>query len=279
MLVSHSITLREPAVTDLHALVDLLSSDEASRFGMDTSVDGLSVLKLIERAARDRAAGVSVTYVVTLGALHDIVGLVQVRQLIHIRGRRLGNDARAERARHRDFLRRRTAGRIVRFRHARNAPARIAGTASNGRAMGALRKLGAVQEGVLRRSVRRGGEYLDQVLFSFSRKTGRTTKSRPGGRPLMKLPLAARLYVGAVIAAAPSCSRSGCPYATFDKPLLFLALLALSSATAALKVTLPLTTSGSTMSVSYAVDFASLLLVGPHETMLVAAASASANAI
>ena len=37
----------------------------------------------------------------------------------------------------------------------------------NGRANGALRKLGAVQEGVLRRSVRRGGEYCDQVLWSL----------------------------------------------------------------------------------------------------------------
>ena len=37
----------------------------------------------------------------------------------------------------------------------------------NGRANGALRKLGAAQEGVLRRSVRRGGEYLDQVLWSM----------------------------------------------------------------------------------------------------------------
>ena len=36
----------------------------------------------------------------------------------------------------------------------------------NGRANGALRKLGAVQEGVLRRSVRRGTDYLDQVLWS-----------------------------------------------------------------------------------------------------------------
>ena len=36
----------------------------------------------------------------------------------------------------------------------------------NGRANGALRKLGAVQEGVLRRSIRRSGEYLDQVLWS-----------------------------------------------------------------------------------------------------------------
>ena len=56
--------------------------------------------------------------------------------------------------------------------------------------------------------------------------------------------------------------------------MLFIALLVLSSVTAALKVHLPLTTSGSTMSVSYAVDFASLLLLGPHETMLVAAGSA-----
>ena len=48
----------------------------------------------------------------------------------------------------------------------------------------------------------------------------------------------------------------------------------LSPATAALKVYLPLTGGGSTMSVSYAVDFASLLLLGPHQTMLVATGSA-----
>ena len=47
-----------------------------------------------------------------------------------------------------------------------------------------------------------------------------------------------------------------------------------SSLASALKVNLPLATSGSTMSVSYAVDFASLLLLGADETMLVAAASA-----
>jgi diguanylate cyclase (GGDEF)-like protein/putative nucleotidyltransferase with HDIG domain len=51
-------------------------------------------------------------------------------------------------------------------------------------------------------------------------------------------------------------------------------LLLLSSLTSAFKVNLPLSKSGSTMSVSYAVDFASLLLIGPHETMLVAMASA-----
>ncbi|MDE3153994.1 MAG: GNAT family N-acetyltransferase, partial [Acidobacteriota bacterium] len=37
----------------------------------------------------------------------------------------------------------------------------------NGRGNGALRKLGAVQEGVLRRSFLRHGEYLDQVLWTI----------------------------------------------------------------------------------------------------------------
>jgi diguanylate cyclase (GGDEF)-like protein/putative nucleotidyltransferase with HDIG domain len=64
------------------------------------------------------------------------------------------------------------------------------------------------------------------------------------------------------------------PMKTFEHPGLFLLLLALSSITSVFKVSLPLARSGSTMSVSYAVDFASLLLLGPHETMLVAAASA-----
>ena len=40
----------------------------------------------------------------------------------------------------------------------------------NGRGNGALRKLGAVQEGILRRSIRRRGEYVDQVLWSMLRE-------------------------------------------------------------------------------------------------------------
>ncbi|HKB09973.1 MAG TPA: HD domain-containing phosphohydrolase, partial [Vicinamibacterales bacterium] len=89
-----------------------------------------------------------------------------------------------------------------------------------------------------------------------------------------ELPRAARIYVGAVIATGLALLLLRLPEASFAQPLLFVALLLLSSMSAALKVYLPLTTSGSTMSVSYAVDFASLLLLGPHETMLVAAGSA-----
>ena len=91
---------------------------------------------------------------------------------------------------------------------------------------------------------------------------------------MTQLPVAARLYVASVIVISIALLVVSVPQATFQQPLLFIALLVLSSATAALKVHLPLTTGGSTMSVSYAVDFASLLLLGPHETMLVAAGSA-----
>src|SRR3954470_14399139 len=91
---------------------------------------------------------------------------------------------------------------------------------------------------------------------------------------MKELPLPARVYVCAVIAAGAGLFAAFAPYGRFDQPVLLVALLLLSSASAALKVNLPLTTSGSTMSVSYAVDFASLLLLGPHQTMVVAAASA-----
>jgi diguanylate cyclase (GGDEF)-like protein/putative nucleotidyltransferase with HDIG domain len=91
---------------------------------------------------------------------------------------------------------------------------------------------------------------------------------------MRQLPLAARTYVASVIVVSIALLVVSVPQAKFEQPFLFIALLILSSATAALKVHLPLTTSGSTMSVSYAVDFASLLLLGPHETMLVAAGSA-----
>ena len=88
------------------------------------------------------------------------------------------------------------------------------------------------------------------------------------------LPLAARLYVSSIIGFGGLLLFVFFPLKTFDSPSLFLVLLALSSITSVFKVNLPLARSGSTMSVWYAVDFASLLLLGAHETMLVAAASA-----
>jgi diguanylate cyclase (GGDEF)-like protein/putative nucleotidyltransferase with HDIG domain len=90
---------------------------------------------------------------------------------------------------------------------------------------------------------------------------------------MKELPLAARVYVGVVLAAGAAVLAAFAPRAFEDLPL-FTTLLICSSIASALKVNLPLAGAGSTMSVSYAVDFASLLLLGAGPTMLVAAASA-----
>jgi diguanylate cyclase (GGDEF)-like protein/putative nucleotidyltransferase with HDIG domain len=85
---------------------------------------------------------------------------------------------------------------------------------------------------------------------------------------------AARIYVSAVIVAAAAILCTRVPTISFTQPGLFVTLFVLSCASAAMKITLPLTTNVSTMSVSYAIDFASLLLLGTDQTLLVAAASA-----
>ena len=91
---------------------------------------------------------------------------------------------------------------------------------------------------------------------------------------MTSLPPSARLFVGSVIAVGAALMVVCFPVETLGSPWLFLLLLALSSITSTFKVKLPIARGGSTMSVSYAVDFASLLLLGPNETMVVAAASA-----
>ncbi|HEV3063609.1 MAG TPA: HD-GYP domain-containing protein, partial [Vicinamibacterales bacterium] len=90
---------------------------------------------------------------------------------------------------------------------------------------------------------------------------------------MKQLPVAARLYVIAVCVAGALVGGYFVPH-TVARPGLFIVLLVCSSVASALKVSLPLATSGSTMSISYAVDFAALLLLGADETMVVAATSA-----
>jgi RimJ/RimL family protein N-acetyltransferase len=48
---------------------------------------------------------------------------------------------------------------------------------ANGRGNGALRKLGAVQEGVLRRSFLKNGQFLDQMLWSILAEEWRESKA------------------------------------------------------------------------------------------------------
>jgi len=167
-LCGRQVTLREVAPADLGAVVDVLSLDDATRFGLEEPVSAVVVQDLIERALRDRAAGLAFTYAITLSATRQFVGLLQVRQL----------DAAFEAAEWECTLAPAVRGTGLFLESARLAGSFVFGTIGthrlesrvtleNGRANGALRKLGAVQEGILRRSVRRAGNYFDQVLWAM----------------------------------------------------------------------------------------------------------------
>jgi RimJ/RimL family protein N-acetyltransferase len=167
-LVGRAVTLREPASQDLGPLVDLLSLNDATRFGLEESVSEVSVQELIDRIARERANGVSFTYAITLSGGRNLIGLLQVRSL----------DPAFEAAEWECTIAPSSRGSGVFVDAARLVGSFAFGTlkshrlearvlVQNGRANGAMRKLGAVQEGVLRRSIRRGDEYCDQVLWSL----------------------------------------------------------------------------------------------------------------
>ena len=92
-----------------------------------------------------------------------------------------------------------------------------------------------------------------------------------------RLPLFARAYVAGVISAGALVLLYCAMHVHVQQWALFVSLIVLSCLASALKVRLPLTRSASTMSVSYVVDFTALLLLGPEQTVFVAAASAVAQ--
>jgi signal transduction histidine kinase/CheY-like chemotaxis protein len=103
-----------------------------------------------------------------------------------------------------------------------------------------------------------------------SRKTD--IDQRPTRQSLRDLSLAAQAYVLAVIAAGVYSIVAFLPL-SFPRPLLFAFLLVTSCLTSIWKVNLPIPlASGSTLSVSYAADLMTLLLLGPRAAVLVAAA-------
>jgi RimJ/RimL family protein N-acetyltransferase len=169
VLAGRVITLREPSAQDLGPLVDLLSIADATRFGIeDPTIAELSVRAFIERVARERRAGLAFTYAITMSVSRVVVGLVQMRQL----------DPTFEAAEWECTVVPSSRGTgifveaaclVGSFAFAQVGTHRLEARVllQNGRANGALRKLGAVQEGILRRSVRHDGKYLDQVLWSM----------------------------------------------------------------------------------------------------------------
>src|SRR5262245_25054046 len=91
----------------------------------------------------------------------------------------------------------------------------------------------------------------------------------------MRLSAAAgRVFTSTVIVTAAAVMAVRPPLTDIpQQPVLFAVMIALAAATAAFKVTLPFAATGSGLPVACAVDVASLLLLGPRETMVVAATS------
>jgi diguanylate cyclase (GGDEF)-like protein/putative nucleotidyltransferase with HDIG domain len=86
-------------------------------------------------------------------------------------------------------------------------------------------------------------------------------------------PLAGRIYVFAMIALGAVLMASAFSSWELTRPGLFAVLLIMSVISSAMKVDMPLGVGSSCISLSYAVDFTALLLLGPAPTMLIAVAS------
>lgn len=167
VLTAPTIVLREPVHDDLAALIDLLSTADATRFSLEEDEPELGALTLITRARQDREKGAGFVYVVVLAGTQQVVGAFQVRAL----------DPAFETAEWEGTLLPSVRGTKAFIDAVRLIGSFVFGTIGsnrlearvllqNGRANGALRKLGAVQEGVLRRAVRKNHAYFDQVLWS-----------------------------------------------------------------------------------------------------------------
>ena len=162
------VSLREPTLDDVPAIRALLSLPDAPRFGLEACADEPDARRVILAAVRDRAAGTAFTYAITGSGDHTAIGLIQMRRL----------DPTFESAEMECTLAPASRGTGAFVDAARLAISFAFDTAGihrvevrviveHGRAHGALRKLGAVHEGILRRAIRRGNEYFDQALWAL----------------------------------------------------------------------------------------------------------------
>jgi RimJ/RimL family protein N-acetyltransferase len=171
VLAGPTVLLREPEGADVPALFTALHDSEGPAFGLREPVTGAEVIRLVERAECDRRSGRACTWVIASARSGGVAGLVQMRQLdpafesaewdcllaIPFRG----SGAFLEAA---QLL----ASFAFEAIGVHRLEARV--LVGNGRANGALRKLGAVQEGSLRQSVKHRGVYADQILWSLLRE-------------------------------------------------------------------------------------------------------------
>ena len=169
VLTAKGVTLRELRLSDAVSLHQLLTTAEVSRFisPPPTTVEGFE--RFIEWTHRERTAGTYVCYAVVPEGMDSAVGIFQVRQLGQTFETAEWGFALGQ-AYWGTGLFAAGAGAVVDFAvetlQVRRLEARSA--LANGRGNGALHKLGATREAVLRKSFLKDGEYLDQVLWSIT---------------------------------------------------------------------------------------------------------------
>ena len=168
VLSCDGFTLRELRLTDAPTLLALLTTEEVARFisPPPTTLEGFE--RFISWTQREREAGRYLCFAVVPDGSDTAVGLFQVRQLDQRFDTAEWGFAIAS-----EFwgsgLFSKGAEAVLGFAFdvlgVRRLEARAA--VQNGRGNGALRKIGAVQEGILRKSFLRGGKLHDQALWAI----------------------------------------------------------------------------------------------------------------
>jgi len=178
VMTGKKVTLRELEVSDAPALFAMLTPEEVSRFisPPPTTVEGFE--RFITWACAERAAGRYACFAVVPHGMETAIGLFQVRQLepgfaTAEWGFALGSAFWGTGM----FID--GAEMVVNFAIETVGVQRLEARAAvaNGRGNGALRKLGAVQEGVLRRSFLKNGQFLDQMLWSILGEEWKQTRA------------------------------------------------------------------------------------------------------
>ena len=168
VLEAKGITLRELRLSDAASLLALLTTEEVTRFisPPPTTIEGFE--RFIQWARRERECGRYACFAVVPDGYDTAVGLFQVRQLDPDFGTAEWGFAIASEFWGSGLF---VAGAelVVDFAFDVIGVNRLEARAAveNGRGNGALRKIGAVQEGILRKSFLRGGRYLDQSLWAI----------------------------------------------------------------------------------------------------------------
>jgi len=178
VLAAGSVSLRELRISDAPALLALLSAEEVARFisPPPTTVEGFG--RFIAWTHSERAAGRYVCFAVVPAGLETAIGIFQVRQLVPgfetgEWGFALGSSFWGTGV----FMD--AAKATIEFAFETIGVVRLEARAAvpNGRGNGALAKIGAVREAVLRKSFLRRGQYMDQALWSILRQDWRQSKA------------------------------------------------------------------------------------------------------